>query len=126
MGTSTTNLMGGGLPAQLAADCGLTVVAVAGSGTTQAGTPTLLTGGNFYNVTVASSQTALILPANAPIGTSIEMANTTGSAVTALIFGQTGETIQGGAANASFSVAQNKTAKFIKVALLTWVVNLTA
>ena len=123
MGTSTTNLMGGGLPAQLAADCGLTVVAVSGVGTAQTG-GTILTGGNFYVLTTASSQTAFVLPANATIGTSLEAFCKTST--TALVFGAAGETVQGGSANASFSVAQNKSARFTKDASLTWVVNLSA
>jgi len=94
---------------------------LAGVGTAQSGA-TLLTG-SVNTVTTASGQTAFILKAH-NAGRTVVVANT--SATTALVYPPTGATIQGGAANASFSVAQNKTALFWYITPLIIVANLSA
>ena len=92
--------------------------------TTALATGTAITN-NFTMTTTASSQTAFVLP-------SVEAGSgpfliTNPSATTALIYPNTSsETINGGSAGASVSLAQNKTALYFKTGALTWVGILTA
>jgi hypothetical protein len=78
--------------------------AVTGVGTAQVGAAALT--GAFNIVTTASGQTAVVLPANYPAYTPLIVRVT--SATAGLVFPPTGGTINGGSANASLSVAQNK------------------
>lgn len=80
---------------------------IAGVGTAQAGAA-LLTG-TVNTVTTAGGATAFILKAHNP-GRSVTVWNQ--SATAALVYPPTGAAINGGGANASFSVAQNKPAVF--------------
>lgn len=81
-------------------------VAVTGVGTTQViGTTPVLTGA-INVLTTSVGQTAVLLPSKHPVGSPLVIRVT--SATAALVFPQTGGSINGGSANASFSVAQNK------------------
>ncbi len=78
--------------------------AVTGVGTSQSGAAALT--GAFNVVTTAVGQTATLLPTNYPAYTPLIVRVT--SATAGLVFPPTGGTINGGSANASLSVAQNK------------------
>lgn len=86
------------------------------------GTALLLSNEN-NEVTTTSASTGVQLPINL-IGDAIFVANY--GAQTLSVYGQTGESIQSGSANAAFSVAQNKTAMFIKVSSTRWAAILSA
>lgn len=116
------NLIGLGMAPELAKRVGNNPSAKTGVGTALA-TATPLTE-NFTVLTTSSGQTAFILPASkAGSGPIWVFCNTSD---TALIFPQSGETINNGSASASFSVAQNKTAMFWKVSATGWASMLTA
>jgi hypothetical protein len=123
MGTSSAYLCQEGLPWPLAKHMGMTINTLTGVGTAQSGA-TLISGANFILLTTAGGATAFVLPANLEIGSSMELSNP--SATTALIYPELGAQIQGGGANAAFSVVQNKVCKLTKIAALTWVANLSA
>jgi hypothetical protein len=116
------DLIGLGFPPKLSGQVGNLPSAKTGVGTAQSGATAITT--NFTVLTTSSGQTAFQLPAVKAGSGPYIMSNANSD--TALIYGQTGETIQGGSANASFSVAQNKTAMFFKTSATAWVVNLTA
>lgn len=85
---------------------GLTVDAVTAVGTAQVGAASLP---GFINaVTTNVGQTAVVLPANRGIGNPLVVNVVTATA--GLVFPPVGGAINGGAANAAFSVAQNKPA----------------
>lgn len=119
----TSDLMGLGLPAPLAALDGFTVPAVAAGATTAQATATLLTGG-INQITTTAGQTAVRLPADAPLATPIIVYNASSTA--ALVFPPTGGNINEAAANASFSVAQAKTTTFYRLTSTKWVAVLSA
>lgn len=78
--------------------------AVTAVGTAQVGAASLP--GAFNVVTTSVGQTAVVLPANYPAYTPLIVRVT--SATAGLVFPNSGGTINGGSANASLSVAQNK------------------
>lgn len=78
--------------------------AITGVGTAQVGGAALT--GAFNVVTTSAGQTAVVLPANYPAYTPLIVRVT--SATAGLVFPNSGGTINGGSANASLSVAQNK------------------
>jgi hypothetical protein len=78
--------------------------AVTGVGTAQVGGAALT--GAWNVVTTSVGQTAVVLPASYPPMTPIVVRVT--SATAGLVFPNSGGTINGGSANASLSVAQNK------------------
>lgn len=84
------------------------VDALTTAGTTQSGAPLLVGAVNI--LTTAASQTAALLPTSHPLGSPIIVRVNT--ATTAVIFPPVGGSINGGSANASFSVAQNKPTVF--------------
>lgn len=102
------------------ATTGQTTIAVQ---TTLVSGTTTVTGGTNIVVPIAGS-TALALPQNQPVGSPITIANYAATAVTLLVFppwnrttgAAAGGKIQNGSANASFSVAQNKSATFYPAA----------
>jgi hypothetical protein len=119
---SAKTLIGLGMPAELAKRVGNNPSAKTGVGTA-IGTATALTD-NFTVLTTSSGQTAFILPvAQAGSGPIWVFCNTSD---TALIFPQTGETIDNGSTSASVNVAQNKTAMFWKTSATNWARMLTA
>jgi hypothetical protein len=96
---------------------------VAGVGTAQSGAASLAYGLN--TVTTAVGQTGTLLPEDHPVGSPLIVHVT--SATAALVFPPVGGSINGGAANASFSVAQNKpTVFYSKANGLDWVAVLSA
>lgn len=73
--------------------------------------------------TTTASSTGALLPVTAP-GDDVFIYN--GGAQTLSVYGQTGESIQNGSANAAFSVATNKGAWFKKVSTTRFAAILTA
>ena len=121
--TRAETLIRAAMPAIWARLLGYVIATIAGTGTTQgAGAP--IGDNTLVNLTTASSQTACLMPSDKGLGHEVTIS--VASATTGLVFPQTGGTIQGGSANASFSLAQNKVAKFTQIAALTWVAILTA
>lgn len=98
------------------ATTGETTIAVQ---TTQVAAASRLTSGFNRLVPIAGS-TAVLLPKGQPVGVPITVANYAATAVALLVFppwddvanAASGGKIQNGSANASFSVAQNKSATF--------------
>lgn len=131
MSALATSLMGSGiapLPASLIGLDAINNITVP-AGTAQvtdaaaiaAGT-NLRTGLNM--LTTAGGNTAVQLLSTLPVGGDVYVYNTTATA--ALVFPPSGCTIQGGGANASFSVAQNKTTRFIRADATRFVAILSA
>jgi hypothetical protein len=119
---SSGELIGLGETPRLAGLIGNLPSAKTGVGTAQAGATPITT--NFTVLTASGGNTAFILPA-VPAGSGPYICiNQSGT--TALVFGQTGENIQGGGVNASFSVANNKCVMFFKISSTLWAANLTA
>lgn len=83
---------------------------IAGVGTAQTGAAVLT--GTVNTVTTASGQTAFLLKSHNG-GRRVTVWNQ--SATAALVYPPTGAAINGGSANASFSVAQNKPTEFIYI-----------
>ena len=99
------NLMGVGFSAVQAVGMGgVTQTTVAGTGTAQSGAASMGTADVVLGTT-AASQTAFLCP-DMNVGESILFVNT--SSTTALLFPVTGAAINGGSANASINIAQNK------------------
>lgn len=90
--------------------------------TTQA-TAVLLGSGTGYIAICSSSGRAFQLPACGP-GSDVFIFNN--GAQTASIYGQTGDAIGGGSANAAFALATKKGAIFKRVTATLWGQNLTA
>lgn len=98
-------------------DAGSPQATVTAVGTTRSGSPTLDAVVNL--VTTSVGQTAVTLPTagNGTVGTTgTMMVVRTTSATAALVFPPSGGAINGGSADASFSVAQNKPTVFIPLA----------
>lgn len=93
----------------------------AGIGTAQVGGATLT--GTVNTVTTAGGATAFVLQAH-NAGRWVWVWNQ--SATAALVYPPTGAAINGGSANASFSVAQNKPAIFYYITPLIIIANLSA
>lgn len=87
---------------------GGSVDAVTAVGVAQSGSAPLT--GMVNIVTTSAGQTACLLPTNWAQGSPLVVRVT--SATTGLVFPPTGGAINGGSANASFSVAQNKPTLF--------------
>lgn len=119
---SSGELIGLGESPRLAGLIGNLPSAKTGVGTAQATATPITT--NFTVLTTSTGQTAFVLPTVAAGSGPYIVSNANSD--TALVFPPSGGTIQGGSANASFSVAQNKTAMFFKTSATAWVVNLTA
>jgi len=125
---SAKNLIGVGAPAAWANQVGFTVSSKTAVGTAQVGAVPITT--NLTILTTAGGATAAVLPSvEAGAGPYI-IFNQVSSAVTALIYPPSGQIIQGAgadvAADAAFSITQNKTAMFFKVSATKWVVNFSA
>lgn len=114
-----TDLMGSGMPAAQAKRLGFTIASVTGVGTAQTSGPTL---GQWSvnRLTTAGGATACTLPANAELGSTIEVYNISSTA--GLVFPETGGQIDlGTATTGSVAIAQNRGRIFRKVADLQWV-----
>jgi len=118
----SAELIGLGMPPKLSGLVGNLPSAKTGVGTIQTGATPITT--NFTVLTAAGGADAFVLP-SVPAGCGPYIVSNA-TATTAQIFPPTSGTIQGGSANAAFSVAQNKTAMFFKTSATAWVVNLTA
>jgi hypothetical protein len=114
-----SDMMGLGMPAALANLTGESIPAPVAGATTAQATATPLTG-TINQVTTASGQTAVLLPSTQPLGTAVHVYNSTSTA--ALVFPPVGGNINEGATNASFSVAQARTASFVRVSATKWIV----
>lgn len=110
-----------GSPA-LAEKMGYSVGTKAGAGTAQTGA-TALAANSINALTTSGGATAFVLPTGAP-GDSVVVNNQ--SATTALVFPNSGAAINGGSTDASVSIAQNKTAIFIRYSSTVWFEVLTA
>jgi len=110
--TLQSDLMGLGMATGLAARMGHTPAAtVVGSGTAQRTDAAAITAESLLAlglnvVTTAAGQTAVQIPASMPVGSELLINVTTATA--ALAFPPSAGTVNGGAADASFSIAQNK------------------
>lgn len=113
----TSDLMGLGMAPALAQLAGDSVAAVTAVGTAQAGAAALT--GTINNVTTSAGQTAVVLPSNWPLASSILVY--TNSATTALVFPPSGGNINEGAANASVNVAQGKATCFVRISATKWI-----
>ena len=119
------DLMGLGMPGQLAGRLGNNVTtALAGVGTAQTGAAAITN--KVTSGTTAGGATAFVLPSSASIGSVWYFLNTSSTA--ALVFPPPGVsgTINGGSADASFSVAQNKPTIFVRISSVAWLANLSA
>ena len=120
--TQISKLMGSGISALAATSmAGSTSSALTATGSSQA-TALLLTSDN-NEVTTTASSTGVQLPSSSP-GDEVFVANY--GAQTLSVYGQTGESISNGSANAAFSIATNKTAFFVKVSATRWASVLSA
>lgn len=117
------DLMGVGMPSQQAVLIGTQVLAVNAAGTTQAGATALTAASNgnaAYIVTPAASQQGVVLPANAPIGTTVEIYP---SAATPLItiYPATGQTLNILSANTGIAMTTaNKNAIVRRMSQTNW------
>lgn len=121
------HLIGKGVPTGVAAAiCGgsgeLGTIIQAGTGTAQ-NTSTLIASGSVYVSIASASGRAVQLPLCDP-NSSVELFNGSGNAIN--LYGQTGEGIQGGSANAKFTVVNNKSCTFKKYTSTVWGANLSA
>lgn len=113
-----SEMMGLGVAPALANLMGEAIAAVTAVGTAQVGAAALVP--TINQVTTSAGQTAVVLPSTQPLATSIQVY--VPSATTALVFPPSGGTINEGAANASFSVAQARLATFVRVSATKWIV----
>lgn len=120
--TTTADLMAYGMPSVLASSLGMPINSITTATTAQATGTALQLGINV--LTTAASETACVLPAAAPLATPIIVHNTTATA--GLVFPPSGGAIDNGSTDASTSLAQNKTAIFIRRSATAWVRILTA
>lgn len=119
------DLMGCGMPKEQAGRLGNSVnLLVAGVGTSQTGAAAI--SNKVTTATTSGGATAFVLPSAASIGSVWYFFNT--SATAALVFPPAGVsgTINGGSADASFSVAQNKPTIFVRASNVVWMANLSA
>lgn len=128
MGTIINQLIGRGVPTGVAGvmvggtgDLA-TVISAASGNTAQAGATLISTGSVFISI-VSASGNSVQLPSCDP-NSSIDIFN--GGANAANLYGQTGEKIQGGSANAKFTIAANKSARVTKYSATVWGANLSA
>lgn len=116
MSSSPTTLMGVGIPDKAANALGNTIATIAGVGTAQTGAANLTV--NTVLLTTAGGATAFKFPTTWQVGDEVSTYNT--SATTALIYPQSGGSIDGGSTDASVSVAQNASRTFTKVSATSW------
>lgn len=124
MAKQLKNIMGAGVPPLVATQInGVAVDNLTAAGSTQA-TAVVLPGDVNVFTTVAAS-TGCILPANPSPGDELIITNLGANAL--LVYPQVGGAIQNGSVNAGFSVAANKTAKFVaRSGSVNWVSLLSA
>lgn len=98
-----SDLMGSGMPAQLATLLGNTPASITGVGTTQATGATLQ---SMASLVTTGGATAFTISANTSLSRLYFVFN--GSSTTALIYPPVGGAIGGGATDAAFSLVQGK------------------
>lgn len=116
MSSSPTTLMGVGIPDKAANALGNTLATIAGVGTSQTAAANLTV--NTVLLTTAGGATAFKFPTTWQVGDEVTAFNT--SATTALIFPQSGGSIDGGSTDASVTIAQNQSRTFIKASATSW------
>ncbi len=118
----TKNLMGSGLPGQLATQLGETINSITGVGTSQSSGPVCAPFSTNI-LTTASSQTACTLPSpsqGSPVGDRVTVYDNTSTA--GIVFPDTGSTIDNGTATTgSVSIAQNRGRVFKRVSPTAWI-----
>ncbi len=119
------NLMGVGMPAEQAAQVGLSaILAVTAAGTTAADATIIKKQTTFVNMT-ASGSDGVKLPADADIGVEYIVYNSSGS--TGKVYPPTSGTINGDTATSGAkSLTTLKVAAFIRYSSTGWIMNLTA
>lgn len=95
-----------GMPPALASRVGITIKSITGAGTAQGGSSPKVYGGDVSLLTTASGQTACTIDASFPVGETAEVYNISSTA--GLLFPPSGCSIDGGAGDASVSIAQNR------------------
>lgn len=118
------DLVGLGMPPVLADRVGWQTGTLTGAGTAQGGSSPIVRSGFVYRATTAASQTAVTIDSAFPLGEESVIHNTTATAM--LLFPPTGGNVNGGSANASFSVAQNKPIRIIRFDATNFIVMLSA
>jgi hypothetical protein len=124
MGKNTADMLGCGMPGLFVSTLsGNSQDSLTATGSTQA-TALALPGDN-NTVTTTAASTGVRLKANPAPGDEVIVANLGANAL--LVYPATGGAIQTGAANAGFSVAAGKTAKFVaRPGSLNWIAMLSA
>lgn len=113
------DLMGYGMPNFLAGELGNRTQSVTGTGTAQTGGAAILSEGHIALVTAASSQTAVVLPSGAKIGTPYFIVGV-GSAAP-IVYPPSGGTINAGSANAGLTLsAATATAILVRASTTAW------
>jgi hypothetical protein len=102
--TLANDLTGLGVAPAVASALGFNIATLAGVGTAQSGGAAI--GADMTRVTTESGQTAVVLPSSMPLATPFFVFNT--SATAALLFPPSGCAIDGGSADASVAIAQNR------------------
>ncbi len=115
------DLMGMGVPPNLAAATGNTPLAVTAAGTTQATAAPAKSGSHMFEMTATGSD-GIILPVTL-IGTPVYVYNSSGS--TGLVYVPVGHTLNS-TLNGNLSLATHKAAIFIQYKNAFWSSNLTA
>lgn len=118
---TASDLMGVGVPAEVATRTGVTIVSVTCAGTDNSGATTVggLPGNYCAVLTTGASTYCCILSSAFAPGDIVEFVNT--SATTARIYPESGGTIDGGTATTGYkSVSQNNGLVLRKTAALTW------
>lgn len=116
MSSAPPILMGVGLPDKLALKLGNQIATLAGVGTSQSGAKNITV--NSALLTTSGGATAFVMPTTWEVGDDVTVFNT--SATAALIFPQSGGSINGGSTDASVSVAQNTGVLFRKMSSTSW------
>ncbi len=122
---STADLVGLGVSPQLATYLGYTPTTVVAAGTSSTTATALGSDVGFVVLTTASSQTGVRLHANYPIGRPLYITCPTSDS--GVVFPPSSGTINGGTATTGgLTLAQNKTAIFIRQTTTAWLSILTA
>ena len=113
-----------GMAPALASRVGVSNHSLTGVGTAQGGSSPVVYGGTVNRLTTAGGATACTIDSAFPVGQTAIVQ--TISATTGLLFPPSGGKINNGSANASFSVAQNKTALIYRWSTVEFIVFLSA
>lgn len=119
------NLMGVGIPAEAAAQLGLSsIIAISAAGSAASDATVLNKQNTFVNLT-ATGADGVKLPADADLGVEYIIYNGSGS--TGLVYPPTSGTLNSGTATTgTLSLATHKVARFIRYSSTGWIFTLTA